>query len=77
MIREKCGLSGFLYIDRCCEGVDWSRPQEDEEYIGIPHGYYDHGAPGCIEVYKSGKLKYAVNLTEITVVEFLHKDSNV
>lgn len=76
MIRDRARLAGFLYIDRCCYGFDWSRPKDDEEFVGIPHGYYDTSAPGCIEVYKNKKLIYAVNLTEISTVEFYHEDDH-
>ena len=76
MIREKSRLAGFLYIDRCCEGIHWSRPQDDEEYVAIPYGHFDVGAPGCIEIYKKGKLLYAVNLTEVAIVAFYHENNH-
>lgn len=70
MIQKPSKLAGFLYIDRCCEGVDWSRPGDDEEFIGIPHGWYEVGAMGCIEIHKGNKLLYAVNLAEVACIEF-------
>ena len=35
MIQKPSKLAGFIYIDRCCKGNDWSRPGEGEEFIGI------------------------------------------
>ena len=35
MIQKVSKLAGFLYIDRCCEGYQWTRPKEDEEFEGI------------------------------------------
>lgn len=75
MIQKVVKLAGFLYIDRCCEGLSWSRPQEDEEYVGIPYGYYEVGASGCIEIYKNNKLKYTVNLTCVECIEFYQEES--
>lgn len=70
MIQKPSKLAGFIYIDRCGEGVGWSRPGEDEEFIGIPHGWYEVGAMGCIEIYENGKLRYAVNLADVACIEF-------
>ena len=76
LIQKPSKLAGFIYIDRCCEGIGWSRPNENEEYIAIPHGYYDVGAMGCIEIYKSGKLTYSVNIADVSCVEFLQEKPN-
>ena len=74
MIQSVKKLAGFIHITHCCKGNDWSRPKANEEYIGIPHGYYEVGAPGCIEIYEDGKLRYAVNLADVSCVEFLLED---
>ena len=70
MIQKPSKLAGFLYIDRCCEGYQWTRPKEDEEFVGIPHGYYEVGAMGCIEIHKNNKLLYTVNLSCVERIEF-------
>ena len=71
MIQKVSKLAGFLYIDHCCEGYSWTRPKEDEEFVGIPHGYYEVGAMGCIEIYKNHKLLYTVNLSCVECIEFM------
>ena len=70
MIQKPSKLAGFIYIDRCCEGIGWSRPGEGEEFIGIPAGWYEVGAMGCIEIHKDNKLRYAVNLADVACIEF-------
>ena len=74
MIQSVKKLAGFTYIDRCCEGYGWNRPKENEEFVGIPHGYYEVGAPGCIEIYENGKLRYTVNLSCVELIEFPMED---
>lgn len=74
MIQKPSRLAGFLYIDHCCEGIPWSRPKEDEMFVGIPCGFYDVGSLGCIEVYKKDKLLYSINLADISCIEFMSEE---
>ena len=70
MIQSVKKLAGFIYIDRSGQGHEWARPKENEQFVGIPHGYYEVDAMGCIEIYRDGKLLYAVNLAEVACIEF-------
>lgn len=76
MIQSVKKLAGFTYIDRIGQGNEWVRPQENEQFVGIPHGYYEVGAPGCIEIYEDNKLRYAVNLMDVACVEFVLEANN-
>ena len=71
MIQKPMKVSAFRYIDRCCEGLGLATPGEGEEFIGIPAGWYEVGALGCIEVHKNGKLSHAINLLDVSYIEFV------
>jgi len=70
MIAGRSIIKRFLYIDRCCEGYNWTDPQEDEEFYGIPAGWYGPGSLPCIEIHRNGKLVFAINCNSVECIEF-------
>lgn len=71
MIPKPMKISAFRYIDRCCEELGLFKPGDGEEFIGIPAGWYDVGALGCIEIHKNGKLSHTINLLSVECIEFV------
>ena len=71
MIQKPMKVSAFRYIDRCCEGLGLATPEEGEEFIGIPAGWYDTGSLGCIEIYRNNKLSRSINLFSVEYIEFV------
>ena len=63
-------VTGYLWIDRCCEGYQKVEPAEGEMFIGIPYGWYEESSKPFIEVRKDGKLVRTVNCEELSEVFF-------
>jgi hypothetical protein len=63
-------IKKFLYIDRCAEGYGYTKPQNDEEFLGIPYSYYEDSSSPFIEVVRNGTVVRTINCSDISEIEF-------
>lgn len=72
MIRgnKELKIKEYLFIDRCAEGVEFTKPQEGEELIGLPFGWCDDNSPPFIEHRKGSRVTRSVNCADVSIIVF-------
>lgn len=72
MIRgsKEVRIKEYLHIDRCAEGYGFTKPQDGEEFWGMPAGYIEDGSMPFVEHRKDGKTIQSVNCADVAVIVF-------
>lgn len=64
-------ISYYLFIDHCAEGILPTHPEDGEEIMGIPYGWYGENSSPFVEHRKAGKVTRTVNCADISFIEFV------
>lgn len=63
-------IKRYFPIDRTGDSQAWVCPEEGENFVGIPGGYYHKDSYPFVEVWKGERLARTVNCIDIAEIEF-------
>ena len=60
----------YFLIDRAGQNFGWTKPEEGEEFWGIPYHWHGENSTPFIEHRIKGKVTITVNCSDISSIEF-------
>jgi len=60
----------YHLIDRLGKGYGWTKPEDGEEFWGIPYQWHGDNSMPFIEHRKNGFISQTVNVSDVSAIEF-------
>ena len=68
-------VSAYLCIDHLAEGFGWTKPEDGEDFVGIPYGSYTDNSEPFIEVRVNGFVRRTINVRDLSMIDFVEEVS--